>query len=694
MMPILTSAFVPLLIVLVFLGTSAKGQEMATQSVLFDFENDFDLESVESRGIELSLSGPDSNQRLQLASGHATDWPGITLKPKEQFWDGSQYQHLSFDVTNLNEDSFELGLRIDNVDGDSGKNFTVMTNVGPGESRTISGTLYNTSYRFSTPLVLNGMHAAPGQSTIDPTEIVQIIIFLRQPREDHLFAIDNVRFETPMTEMKTEDFLPFIDEFGQFIHDDWPGKTHNEQELVAHRKAESLDLAAHPGPKSFDRFGGWKDGPQLKPSKFFRTEKIDDKWWFVNPDGRLFWSHGIDSVSTRFGATGIADREEYFLNLPDPGNVLAQFYSQSSWAFGFYANRTPFKTYNFHNANLFRKYGEQWRQEFADVAHVRLRSWGMNTLGSWADADLCQQRRTPYVAFVHVDKGPVLVGAQKMWTQFHDVFDPGFREAIAHGIASCQHAHGDPWCIGYYVDNELYWGSDLDLAKWTLAGPADQIAKHELIEDLQTKYVTIDELNAAWGTEHESWGGLLLSTQTPDLEKAGSDLRAFTKRFSETYFRTVDEELAKAAPGQLYLGCRFIWDNPTAIRAACDFCDVVSFNRYLYSVEHMGLPDGEDKPLIIGEFHFGAMDRGMFHPSKVPARNQQHRADCYRNYVGGALRNPLLVGTHWFEYTSEPTAGRGDGENYQVGFVDCCDTPYTEIIQAAREIGKQMYESR
>ena len=38
--------------------------------------------------------------------------------------------------------------------------------------------------------------------------------------------------------------------------------------------------------------------------------------------------------------------------------------------------------------------------------------------------------------------------------------------------------------------------------------------------------------------------------------------------------------------------------------------------------------------------------------------------------------------------------GRGDGENYQIGFVDICDTPYPEIIDAARRIGDRMYQLR
>ena len=54
----------------------------------------------------------------------------------------------------------------------------------------------------------------------------------------------------------------------------------------------------------------------------------------------------------------------------------------------------------------------------------------------------------------------------------------------------------------------------------------------------------------------------------------------------------------------------------------------------------------------------------------------------------------MIVGAHWFEYCDEATTGRGDGENYQIGLVDVCDTPYVETIQAAREIGAVLYALR
>ena len=72
---------------------------------------------------------------------------------------------------------------------------------------------------------------------------------------------------------------------------------------------------------------------------------------------------------------------------------------------------------------------------------------------------------------------------------------------------------------------------------------------------------------------------------------------------------------------------------------------MVSFNRYQRSVADLRLPEGVDRPLIIGEFHFGALDRGMFHTGLVPTASQQERAAAYREYVHSALRNPL-AGRH------------------------------------------------
>ena len=144
----------------------------------------------------------------------------------------------------------------------------------------------------------------------------------------------------------------------------------------------------------------------------------------------------------------------------------------------------------------------------------------------------------------------------------------------------------------------------------------------------------------------------------------------------------------------MYLGCRFAWVNDRAVHAAAKHCDVLSFNRYEYSVADFRLPDGVDKPAIIGEFHFGALDRGMFRTGLRATPDQAARAEAYSSYVQGALENPWFVGTHWFQYGDQATTVRGDGENYQIGFLDICDNPYPEITAASRTVGAKMYQLR
>lgn len=168
-----------------------------------------------------------------------------------------------------------------------------------------------------------------------------------------------------------------------------------------------------------------------------------------------------------------------------------------------------------------------------------------------------------------------------------------------------------------------------------------------------------------------------------------------TDRTAEHYFRTVRSMVKEVASNQLYLGCRFAWTNPRVVEIAAAAWDVVSFNVYQRPPVAFVFPMKADAPAMITEFHFGATDRGPFHPGLVPARSQAERAALYRDTVRAALRHPQIVGTHWFQYRDQPATGRElDGENYQVGFVDIADTPYPETVSAAREVGFGLYEER
>jgi hypothetical protein len=494
--------------------------------------------------------------------------------------------------------------------------------------------------------------------------------------------------------MDPQRLFPMIDQFGQYRHKDWPGKTHQAADLAWRRDEEAAQLAKYPAPADWDQYGGWKAGPQLAATGRFRTEKHDDRWWLVDPEGRLFWSHGIDCVGTSQGITPITDRQHWFASLPDRSSPLGRFYGEGTWAPHNYYENKPYQTYNFQAANLSVKYGAGWEAQFAALAHRRLRSWSMNTVGNWSDAAILAMRKTPYVATIHSGGRP-LGGSQGYWGKFPDVFEPSFAATVRADLARQRgRTADDPWCLGYFVDNELSWGDELSLAVAALVSPPDQPAKHVLLDDLKAKYASIERLNRAWGTTHRSWDALLESRTAGDAKKARDDLAAFATKFAEQYFRTCRDAVKQAAPHGLYLGCRFAWTNDRAIRAAAGFCDVLSFNRYQRDLKEFRLPAGVDRPVIIGEFHFGALDRGMFHTGLVPVADQQARAAAYNNYVGSAVAHPQIVGTHWFQLSDQATTGRGDGENYQIGFLDVCDTPYAETVAASRAVGESMYRRR
>jgi hypothetical protein len=164
----------------------------------------------------------------------------------------------------------------------------------------------------------------------------------------------------------------------------------------------------------------------------------------------------------------------------------------------------------------------------------------------------------------------------------------------------------------------------------------------------------------------------------------------------DLYFRICREEMKASAPNKLYLGSR----NHTShhLKEAAKYCDVLSLNRYILSPKNINPESldiaGTDKPIMITEFHFGALDRGLFHTGLSSSGSQEQRRRHYQHYMKRAIQNPWIVGAHWFRYTEQFVTGRKDGENFQVGFLDVCDSPYPELVETCREIGDQMYSMR
>lgn len=682
---------------IIFLCMSCKNNEVKPKKeklVLFNFEDSTNISITDIKDASYEFE----DGKLKVSTGHSSTKPTLKIKKASSgSWGLNGYHQVKADVKNIGSEYMQAEMFVGNdPDGLIRWYCSDYVDLEPGESKTITVDLAWTPWVFSPQLDVVGMRGTPGKLKTDIDAIDEITFASRYASANNTFTIDNIRAVGVLEERDTTGFFPFVDQFGQYRHKNWKGKVHSVEELKIQAEENAEKLAENPSPENRGKYGGWTAGPKLKATGFFRTEKHNGKWWMVDPEGYLFWTAGVNCVAPTSAPTGITGRQHYFEWLPERESEYEQFYGEGTRAsHGYYSTLDTYTQFNFYKSNLYKIYGDEWHQKFADLAHQRFKSWGLNTIGFVSDPLTIEQQKTPYVGSIWIRNTPKIEGSKGFWGKFHDVFDPEFRAAVRASMASQKNGAGDAWCIGYFVDNELAWGDVGSLAKGALRSPKEQAAKVEFIKDLKMKYNSISALNKAWNTNHNNWEALAESTKAPNAAKAKKDLANFYEKIADTYFKIIKEELNRIAPKQNYLGCRFAWaNNDVVLTAASKYMDIMSFNKYEYSVETVGLPEGVDKPIMIGEFHFGALDRGSFHVGVKKAESQKDRGRKYQSYIEGALRNPLIVGAHWFQYIDEPLTGRFDGENYNVGLISITDNPYGELVDKIRETTYGMYNYR
>jgi len=651
-----------------------------------DLAVDLNISHVETSGATARIS----NDKLLIRTEPVSK-PRIVINAPDGQWDLKTSTKISMLVRNTGASTIRLSCIL----GDHKWNEGLII-LHPGEQGIMEVLIKGIVLDDRHPLKVNfeNMNGTPGGYLhhwvkFHADSLSRLTFSLLNNNSQSSFEISEIQAQGNINELDNTqiqaEYFPLVDSLGQYKHAEWPGKIHSRQELLNTIEREEKDLKKHSGPPGWDQYGGWLNGPQLEATGHFRVAKWRSKWWLVDPEGRLFWSHGPTCVNHVGAVTRIKGREKYFETLPGNRSVLKQYFTPSG----------THQRFNFTAANLHRKYGPDWRTTDFRLTATRLRSWGMNTAANWSDPDLYLNNKTPYTVAIGFD-WPKLGGKGK---KFPDVFDPGFRKGLTERLKKeLETTATDPYCIGYFVDNELNWSG---LAWTALFSAPDQHSKQAIVTHLKEEYETIKNLNSAWKTRFSDWSDMDFISSVKFNDRIKSDLREFDKEIAETYYSTCRSCVKAIAPQKLYLGSRLTFhyypDDPAGewvIRIAAKHCDVIGFNRYRYSVADFKLPKDIDKPVIIDEFHFGALDRGLLHTGLRSVANQQQRARAYKYYVEDALNHPNIVGAHWFQFRDQAVTGRGDGENYQIGFLDVCDTPYWETVNACREVGYRMYDIR
>jgi hypothetical protein len=427
---------------------------------------------------------------------------------------------------------------------------------------------------------------------------------------------------------------PVVDEFGQWIPLDWPGKIRSAEELRAAWKREDAELAGK-HDFGFSRYGGWRERKE-RATGFFRAAQVDGRWWLVDPDGYLFFSTGMDCVRYRDPSPMLQGREKLFAKLP-PGTGEAV---------------------DFYHANARVRYGDagfvgNWKAKAAE----RLRAWGFNTVANWSDPALHENPAMPFVTNVRIGR------TAKNWVGFPDVYAEEFARTAAEDAArQCGKLRQEPMLIGYFIGNEPRW-------------PGRNLVQR-ILDDPEA-------------SETQKFARAFLEKKGDSAASREALLEALSRR----YFQATTDAIRKADPNHMVLGIRWAGSAPDPVLRANDVFDVFSINIYRFEPpeEQIRRIYGMVKrPIMIGEFHFGAAERGLA-PSLVMVKDQTERGVAYQYYVERAAAQPFIVGAHYFQMVDQAATGRFDGENYNLGFVNVTDLPYPELLRSARETHRRVH---
>lgn len=437
---------------------------------------------------------------------------------------------------------------------------------------------------------------------------------------------------------------PMFDEFGQWNLGEYDGKVKSLEQLRKEWNTEDNETVSTK-PYNYSKFGGYLNA-KVKATGFFRTEKIDGRWWFVDPEGCLFLSVGVDCVGPGGGgnAINLDKRRNMYKELPPSGE-------------GF--NPAKPNSANFGTWNLFRRYGNAYPEKSKELIIKRMDKWGLNTIANWSSEEVTGMNKKAFMTQLHgLETEGALMGLA-------DVYAPEYASRLD---AACKSFVGplrdNPWLIGYFVANEPSWLEQEDrLCQMILDGP-DRPIKSELKK-------------------------FLVNNDNPERRKQ------FIYNTFRIFLETVNQTVKRYDPNHLNLGMRFGHVPGKEVQAICkDAFDVFSFNCYALfpPKEFMDqILEGIGLPMIIGEFHFGTVDRGIAQ-SLWQVNSQQERGVAYRYYTERAYSHPGLIGTAYFQWSDQDLSGRGDGENYNCGLVDVTDRPYKYQVEAMMETAKRLYD--
>ncbi len=440
-----------------------------------------------------------------------------------------------------------------------------------------------------------------------------------------------------------------------------------------------------------------------KKTGYFRTENIDGRWWFIDPNGNGFLAVSVDQL--RFN-----DGKSHKLGYSPVHRVREAKYGSS----------------------------RQW----ADSVISRMDDWGFSAVG--IESTALAEANMPYTEWLKMGDTFSFIGDEynivipenylpHPGMAFPNVFHPEFPAHCAIVMDQRTERFNDPYLIGYFIDNELGWFGDkrvyrhqvsYGLFEHAMKKPPTHTAKLALIAYLKGKYGDIRAFNKAWGADIASFEAIAPMKELfgSNAEQVKKDKDGYVRLVAERYFAITTHAIRKADPNHLILGCRFAGVNSYVYEELYDiygrYSDVVSINWYA----HANVDDGylyepipgygeyrvadyaryigsrTKRPMMITEWSYHGLDAGLpcTYAAGQRVKDQTARSKAFSMFQETMFSLPFCIGTVWYKWTDDhPDGGQAPpnlSENGNYGLVNSNDEPYPLLNAAVKEVNARVFD--
>ena len=441
----------------------------------------------------------------------------------------------------------------------------------------------------------------------------------------------------------------------------------------------------------------WGGNPDLKvtdirssnPAGFWRTGKVGDRWYFVNPDGNATVVHGVNGVLPDPARDGSTEQTKQWYNTFFGGDV-------SRWA-DYAGGILADYGFNFFSASP-RRIKYFW--DYFDENSLRKLHNPKEGIEN-GEVEILFMLRT--FAWDYSSRYGMSLSDNE-YNKFILLFNPDYLSYIENLAVEATAPFKDSKnLIGYYIDNELTFNSYQD--RYPLKG----IELQHFLE-LKDRFTQSDRqgFDEFAGARNYAKAFMLERGVQPEVKNITTALRnEFRYEVARYYYKTMTEALRKADPNHLILGSRLFDSsmyNEWTVKACAEFCDVVSVNYYNYwfpTVDYCKNQMGvwSDKPFIVTEFYtkgdgagYGSTPYENVEGAGWIVRDQKSRAYYYQNFTIRLLQMKNCAGWQWFEFMDN----YGDGSSSSwtgsnKGIISARFEPYTECLELMRQMHWNIY---